>query len=66
MRKVFELLRAEGLYCKRSKCEFDLEIVQYVGCVIDRHGIHTDPEKVRAVQEWPSPDLVDWSADKRT
>ncbi|KAD2805397.1 hypothetical protein E3N88_38774 [Mikania micrantha] len=40
LRKVLELLRAEQLYAKFSKCEFWLKEVHFLGHVKNKDGIH--------------------------
>lgn len=55
LRTVLELLKAEQLYAKFTKCEFWLPSVQFLGHVIDNKGIHVDPAKIKAVKEWSSP-----------
>jgi len=40
---------------KLSKCEFGKEQVEYLGHVLDEHGIHPAKDKVRAIQESPAP-----------
>ena len=55
LRLVLGLLRQHKLHVKRSKCEFAMERVSYLGHVIDTSGVHMDPAKVDAVQAWPTP-----------
>ena len=47
---VLERLRRAGLRLKPSKCSLFQEKVVYLGHVVTREGIHTDPEKVNAVK----------------
>ncbi|GJU50220.1 hypothetical protein Tco_1219775 [Tanacetum coccineum] len=54
-RIILELLRKEKLYAKFSKCDFWINIVQFLGHVIDNQGIHVDPAKIEAVKNWESP-----------
>nr|GEZ79418.1 putative reverse transcriptase domain-containing protein [Tanacetum cinerariifolium] len=39
-------MRKEKLYAKFSKCGFWINIVQFLGHVIDSQGIHVDPAKI--------------------
>ncbi|GKC14964.1 putative reverse transcriptase domain-containing protein [Tanacetum coccineum] len=52
---VLELLKKEKLYAKFSKCEFWLQEVQFLGHVINGDGIHIDPSKIKAVENWEAP-----------
>ena len=58
LREVFERLRQAGLKLKPSKCFLLRPRVPYLGHVISTEGVSTDPEKVKAVQQWPVPSKV--------
>ncbi|GJS71626.1 hypothetical protein Tco_0704467 [Tanacetum coccineum] len=47
--------RKDKFYAKFSKCDFWINIVQFLGHVIDSQGIHVDPAKIEAVKNWASP-----------
>ncbi|GJT99131.1 putative reverse transcriptase domain-containing protein [Tanacetum coccineum] len=49
---IFKLLKKERLYAKFSKCDFWLDLVQFLGYVIDRNGVHVDPAKIEAIKNW--------------
>ncbi|GKE17432.1 putative reverse transcriptase domain-containing protein [Tanacetum coccineum] len=51
---ILELLKNEQLYAKFSKCEFWIPKVQFLGHVIDSHGIHVDPTKIESIKDWAS------------
>ncbi|XP_075669683.1 uncharacterized protein LOC142639376 [Castanea sativa] len=55
LRKFLEILATNKLYAKRSKCMFACNEVEYLGHVITAEGVHTDPRKVAAMQQWPIP-----------
>ncbi|GJV47476.1 reverse transcriptase domain-containing protein [Tanacetum coccineum] len=55
LRIILELLKKEKLYAKFSKCDFRINIVQFLGHVIDNRGIHVDPAKIKAIKDWTSP-----------
>jgi len=62
-RDVFDRLRAAGLKLKPSKCALLQPEVTYLGHVVGRDGVATDPEKVQAVKEWIVPrDLTELRA----
>ncbi|GJR17190.1 putative reverse transcriptase domain-containing protein [Tanacetum coccineum] len=52
---VLELLKKERLYAKFLKCDFWLDLVQFMGYVIDRSGVHVDPAKIEAIKSWDAP-----------
>ena len=52
VRKVLQRLR---LFVKAEKCEFSCTSTTFLGYVISSGNISMDPEKVRAVGEWPKP-----------
>ncbi|GJS04435.1 putative reverse transcriptase domain-containing protein [Tanacetum coccineum] len=55
LKLILELLKKEELYAKFSKCEFWIPKVQFLGHVIDSHGIHVDPAKIESIKDWASP-----------
>ena len=55
---VLGRLEEFGLRVQREKCEFFKESLEYLGHVIDARGLHTSPEKVRAISEAPAPTNV--------
>ncbi|KAJ9561679.1 LOW QUALITY PROTEIN: hypothetical protein OSB04_006839 [Centaurea solstitialis] len=55
LRLILELLKAEQLYAKFSKCEFWIREVHFLGHVVNKEGIHVDPAKVEAVKKWEAP-----------
>eukprot|EP00253_Pinus_taeda_P011652 PITA_11652 len=60
LRRVLQTLREHQLYAKFSKCDFFKEEIQYLGHVITKEGIAVDPEKIKAIMDWPVPkDVTD-------
>ena len=55
---VFEKLSKVGLKLKPSKCEFFKERISYLGHIVSRDGIETDPRKIASVKHWPHPETV--------
>jgi ribonuclease HI len=55
LRMVLQVLREHQLYEKLSKCSFYQKQIHYLGHIISEEGIVVDPEKVQAIQEWPTP-----------
>ena len=55
LRIVLQTLREHQLYAKLKKCEFWLEEVVFLGHVVCKEGIKVDPQKIRAIVDWPKP-----------
>ncbi|XP_041913004.1 uncharacterized mitochondrial protein AtMg00860-like [Alosa sapidissima] len=55
---VLSHLQKEGLKAKLEKCCFFQNEVQYLGHLVSREGVSTDPAKVSAVAKWPRPTTV--------
>jgi hypothetical protein len=55
LKEVFRRLRKANLKLKPKKCVLFQKRVLYLGHVVTRDGIATDPEKIRVIQEWPPP-----------
>ncbi|PHT93448.1 hypothetical protein T459_01330 [Capsicum annuum] len=47
--------KAQALLAKRSKCSFGQSRVEYLGHVITMEEVSTDPDKVQAMIDWPTP-----------
>ncbi|KAL0361456.1 UNVERIFIED_CONTAM: Transposon Ty3-I Gag-Pol polyprotein [Sesamum radiatum] len=52
---TLDILRQNQLYAKRSKCDFGQERIEYLGHIITRDGVTTDPRKVDSMTGWPVP-----------
>ena len=53
LEKVFDQLYQWGVRLKKTKCEFMKQSVQYLGHVVDAQGLHTSPDKDKAIKEAP-------------
>jgi len=58
LREVFHRLRVAKLRLNPDKCNFCRDRLKYLGHVIDRAGIRTDPDKVKAITGWPIPTTI--------
>ena len=56
--KVLGIMATAGLKLNKTKCEFLLPKVEYLGHLIDGNGLHPTKEKVNAIQEAPQPHNV--------
>ena len=55
---VFGCISDAGLKLKPSKCMFRREKVDYLGHVVSAKGVSVQPQKVKAVTEFPLPTTV--------
>ncbi|XP_071909873.1 uncharacterized protein [Coffea arabica] len=58
IRAVMDVLRREKLYANLKKCNFCTNELVFLGFVISAQGIKVDDQKVKAIQEWPTPRSV--------
>ena len=55
VRKVLTLLRKHKLYANLKKCIFAASELPLLGCIMGKHGVRPDPEKIKAITNWPVP-----------
>ena len=53
LRMIFTLFRSANLRLKPSKCFFGYDKVAYLGHLVSGNGVEVDPEKIRAMKEFP-------------
>ncbi|KAA0046073.1 Transposon Ty3-G Gag-Pol polyprotein [Cucumis melo var. makuwa] len=58
LKKVLKVLRQHELYANQKKCYFAQEKIEYLGHVISGEGVAVDPEKIKAICDWPQPTNV--------
>ncbi len=56
VRRVLQRLLENGLFVKAEKCVFHAQSVPFLGYIISSEGTRMDPDKVKAVVDWPTPD----------
>ena len=55
---IFDRLRSSGLKLKPSKCKLLRKRLPFLGHIVTDSGIETDPEKIQAIADWPTPTSV--------
>jgi hypothetical protein len=55
IQQVFSTLRQHKHYANLEKCSFGMNRVQYLGYIVDEHGVHVDPAKIQVICDWPAP-----------
>nr|CAD1816988.1 unnamed protein product [Ananas comosus var. bracteatus] len=58
VKKVFMLLEEHQLRLNPKKCEYGKQSLVYLGFVVGGGELQIDPDKVRAIKEWPRPKNV--------
>lgn len=52
---LFIVFGKVGLRIKREKCRFCVSEMKYLGFIIGGNELHPDPEKLRAIENYPEP-----------
>lgn len=52
---VLGRLKEYGLKLSLDKCKFFQTSVKYLGHIVSKDGVETDPQKIEAIKTWPSP-----------
>lgn len=55
---VFKRLKDTGLKVKVEKCHFLQPEVRFLGHQVSAQGVSADPDKVSAVEQWPTPSTL--------
>ncbi|KAF1335924.1 reverse transcriptase, partial [Globisporangium splendens] len=58
LRQVFQVMRENKLYANLKKCMFFAPEIPVLGCFVGKSGVRADPEKVKAIDDWPVPKNV--------
>ncbi|KAF1319500.1 Pol protein, partial [Globisporangium splendens] len=58
LRQVFQVMRENKLYANLKKCIFFAPEIPVLGCFVGKNGVRADPEKVKAIDDWPIPQNV--------
>ncbi|XP_036143394.1 uncharacterized protein K02A2.6-like [Monomorium pharaonis] len=66
IQEVFRRLREARLRLNPDKCKFCVDQLTYLGHVVDREGIRTDPDKTKAIAEWEPPrNVKQWGTNQQ-
>jgi len=58
LQQVLQILNDNSFLLKRSKCIFAEQSLEYLGHIISKSGVSTEPSKITAVTNWPIPGTV--------
>ena len=51
--EVLKTMESQSLFAKRSKCEFEMTYILYLGHIINAQGVLVHQEKIQAILNWP-------------
>jgi hypothetical protein len=54
IQQVLSTLRKHKLYANLEKFSFGMNKVQYLGYIVDEHGVHIDPTNIQFIRDWPT------------
>ncbi|OWY97560.1 LOW QUALITY PROTEIN: reverse transcriptase [Phytophthora megakarya] len=55
LRELLGLMRKHKLYANLKKSIFGASEIPVLRCLVGKNGVRPDPEKVRVINEWPTP-----------
>ncbi|KAE9335761.1 hypothetical protein PF008_g13339 [Phytophthora fragariae] len=58
LRVVFDVLRSERLFARRSKCVFGAASVDFLDHTVSQEGLCVDKRKTHAIEQYPAPTTV--------
>ncbi|XP_074346537.1 uncharacterized protein LOC141685327 [Apium graveolens] len=58
LQQVFDVLRNQQLFVKKSKCAIAQPQIEYLGHLISYEGVSTDQSKIAAMINWPRPKSI--------
>jgi hypothetical protein len=53
--QVLSTLRQHKLYANLEKFSFGMNMVQYLGYIVDEHVVHVDPAMIQFICDWTTP-----------
>ena len=56
--KVFSRLCTHNMKLKPSKCHLFKRVIKYLGHEVSEAGVCTERDKIKAIEEYPSPEIV--------
>ena len=58
LERAFDRFRTSNLKLRADKCHLFQKKVKFLGSIVSEDGIEPDPEKIKAVKEWPRPKVL--------
>lgn len=58
LQQVLQILQENSFLLKKSKCMFGQQSLEYLGHIVSRNGVTTEPPKISAVSNWTIPKTI--------
>ena len=58
LHKLFKILQENKLSINFKKCSFSVKEIYFLGFLINEFEIFVDPNKIKAIKDWPQPRTV--------
>ncbi len=58
LQRVFTKQAENKLFAKLLNCVFYQSEVEVLGHIVSKDGVHTDPRKIQAMVNWPTPETL--------
>lgn len=55
---ILQTLERHQLHAKKSKCKFACNEIEYLGHLISKNGVRTNPNKLESMVNWPIPKTI--------
>lgn len=55
LQNVLESIQEQGVFPKKSKCQFFQDTIEYLGHIVTGGVVKADPKKIEAMIQWPTP-----------
>ena len=56
--KLSKTLQENQLTINFNKCSFLVHEIYFLGFIINKSGIFVDPNKIKAIKDWPQPKTI--------
>ncbi|XP_040955923.1 uncharacterized protein [Gossypium hirsutum] len=58
LRAILQTLQEDKLFGNMEKCVFCTNKLTFLGYIVSSQGVEVDPEKIKAIQDWPRPTSI--------
>jgi len=58
IQEVLSILQQNNFHVKMSKCLFAKQQLSYLGHIVSKQGVATDPSKIASIKDWPQPQNI--------